>query len=43
MDTLMETAFDYFASSLLLNKLMSYGVRIVRNVAVMQTFWFVFV
>jgi hypothetical protein len=44
MDTLMEILFEYIASSLLLNKLMNYGVRIdgvriVRKFAVIHFFF----
>jgi hypothetical protein len=37
----MEISFEYIASSLLLNKLMNFGVRIVRKFAVVQIFLFV--
>jgi hypothetical protein len=40
MDTLMEISFKYIASSLRLNKLMNYGVRIVRKTAVIQFFFY---
>lgn len=35
----MEISFEYIASLLLLNKLMNYGVRIVRKFAVIQFFF----
>jgi len=41
MDTLMEISFEYIASSLLLYKLMNYGVTIVRKFAVIQFFFFI--
>ena len=41
MDTLMEISSKYIASSLLLNKLIYYGARIVRKFAVIQIFFFI--
>ena len=35
----MEISFEYISSSLLLNKLMNSGVRIVRKFAVIQIFF----